>query len=164
MSIYGSELTFKEPQPDEVALTPELVAIIREHHKKSREHLYHLCVIAYGLRKHNLIKKKIGSGGNTQQRVYNNEFKTWYELNNLREVYGVISNFTQYAMAGRLLSYVRWQVGEKYIEKLPASMTALYAMSQILWEQGDTTDDVRRKLFSDVGKAPHRARGQVEAR
>jgi hypothetical protein len=150
MAIYSNKLTFKEPLPDEVALTPELVAIIRDHHKKSREHLFHLCVIAYGLRKHNLIKKKTGTGGNNQQRVYKAEFKVWYEQNNLREVYGVLSNFTQYAMAGRLLSYVRWQVGGEYIDRLPSSMTALYAMSQILWDQGDSTDAPRKKRFSDA--------------
>jgi hypothetical protein len=150
MPIYSNQLTFKEPQPDEVALSPELLAVIRDHHKKSREHLFHLCVIAYGLRKHNLIKKRTGSGGNTQQRVYKEEFKSWYEQNNLREVYGVLSNFTLYAMAGRLLCFVRWKVGDQYIDRLPSSMTALYAMSQILWDQGDSTDDKRRALFSDA--------------
>jgi hypothetical protein len=62
-------------------------------------------------------------------------------------VYGTLANFTLYAMAGRLLEYVRWQVAEKYIEHLPASMTALYALSQIVWEQGDKATDASRKLF-----------------
>jgi hypothetical protein len=50
-------------------------------------------------------------------------------------------------MAGRLLEYVRWQVGAKYIEHLPSSLTALYAISQILWSQGDKATDASRKLF-----------------
>jgi hypothetical protein len=147
MAIYSSQLTFQEPKKEEVELTDELVKVIREHHKKSREHLFHLCIIAYGLRTHNLVKAKSGAGGNAQGRVYKPVFKSWYESNSLEDVYGSLSNFTLYAMAGRLLTYVYRRVAEKYIEPLPASMTALYALSQIVWEQGDKATDASRKLF-----------------
>jgi hypothetical protein len=68
----------------------------------------------------------------------------------LEEVYGKEANFTKYAMSGRLLSYVAWQVDRKYIEHLPNSLTALYTCSRLLWDQGDTTTDTKRKKFSEL--------------
>jgi hypothetical protein len=147
MAIYSSQITFQEPKKEEVELTDELVKVIHEHHKKTRENLFYLCIIAYGLRKYNLVKAKSGAGGNAQGRVYKPVFKSWYESNSLEDVYGSLPNFTLYAMAGRLLTYVYRRVAEKYIAHLPASMTALYALSQIVWEQGDKATDASRKLF-----------------
>lgn len=147
MAIYSGKLTFLIPTKAQVALSDDLVNVIRDHQSKSREHLFHLCMIAYGLRTHNLVKAKSGAGGNAQGRVYKPEFKSWYESNSLDDVYGTLSNFTLYAMSGRLLNYVRWQLSEKYISHLPGSMTALYALSQIVWDQGDKASDASRKLF-----------------
>ena len=147
MAIYSDKITFKLPSAVEVALTDDLVSVIQSHHRKSREHMFHLCMIAYGLRTHNLMKRKSGAGGNNQGLVYKPQFIDWYDSNNLEDVYRKIENFLFYAMAGRLLNYVRWQVGAKYIEHLPSSLTALYAISQILWSQGDKATDASRKLF-----------------
>jgi hypothetical protein len=107
-------------------------------------------MIAYGLRRHNLISNKGKRGGNAQGKELKPEFKVWYEKHHLDEVYGKEANFTKYAMSGRLLSYVAWQVDKKYIEHLPSSLTALYTCSQLLWEQGDTTTDAKRKRFSEL--------------
>jgi hypothetical protein len=153
MAIYGSDLTFKRPTKAQVPLTDDLLSVIQLHHRKSREHLFHLCMIAYGLRTHNLTKPKSGAGGNVKGYVYKAAFKQWYEAN-LDDVYGTLSNFTHYAMAGRLLEYVRWQIGQKYIAQLPSSMTALYALSQIVWSQGDTATPDSRKLFDKALKHP----------
>jgi hypothetical protein len=147
MAIYRIQLTFRLPKKAQVELNDALVKVIHDHHRKSREHLFYLCMIAYGLRTYNLIRAKNGAGGNAQGRVYKPEFKSWYESNSLDDVYGTLSNFTLYAMAGRLLEYVRWQVAEKYIAHLPASITALYALSQIVWAQGDKATDASRKFF-----------------
>ena len=147
MTVYKNTLTFKLPSKAQVALTEDLVKVISEHHKKSREHLFHLCMIAYGLRTHNLVKTRGGAGGNAKGLTYKPAFKGWYETNNLDDVYGSWGNFAHYAMAGRLLEYVRWQVGEKYISRLPTSLTALYALSKIVWSQGDSATVVSRKLF-----------------
>ena len=54
MPIYGTALTFKDPTAAEVPLNEQLVKIIKTYHQKSREHLFHLCMIAYGLRRFNL--------------------------------------------------------------------------------------------------------------
>ena len=150
MPIYGTALTFKEPTAAEVPLNEQLVKIIKTHHQKSREHLFHLCMIAYGLRRHNLISNKGKRGGNAQGKELKSEFKVWFEKHHLDEVYGKEANFTKYAMSGRLLSYVAWRLNRKYIEHLPSSLTALYTCSQLLWEQGDTTTDAKRKRFSEL--------------
>jgi hypothetical protein len=147
MAIYGSDLTFKRPTKAQVPLTDDLLSVIHQHHSKSREHLFHLCMIAYGLRTHNLMKPKSGAGGNAQGRVYKPKFREWYSANNLVDVYGSLPNFTLYAMAGRLLEYVQWQVDTKHISNLPSSVTALYALSQIVWSQGDKATPESRKLF-----------------
>ena len=150
MPIYGTALTFKVPTAAEVPLNEQLVKVIKTHHQKSREHLFHLCMIAYGLRRNNLISNRGKRGGNAQGKELKPEFKAWYEKHHLEEVYGKEANFTKYAMSGRLLSYVAWQVDRKYIEHLPNSLTALYTCSQLLWEQGDTTTDAKRKRFSEL--------------
>jgi hypothetical protein len=147
MPIYGEKLTFKEPTAAQVALNERLVTVIKQHHQKSREHLFHLCMIAYGLRRHNLISNRGKRGGNAQGKEFKPQFKAWYEKHNLEEVYGTLGNFTHYAMSGRLLNYVAWQVDGKYIDQLPSSVTGLYACSQILWDQGDTTTQKRRDYF-----------------
>ena len=157
MGIYNNEvLTFKEPTAAEVALSPSLVSVIRNHNAKTREHLFHLCMIAYGLRKHNLMKKKSGAGGNASGLVMKPQFWSWYKANDLFEIYGSESNFILYAMSGRLLSYVRWQIGEIYVSHLPKSLTALHQCSRILWKNGDATDRPRRRLFLDALKTPIR--------
>ena len=147
MAIYSSQLTFRLPTKTQVELNDTLVKVIHDHHRKSREHLFHLCMIAYGLRTHNLMKPKRGAGGNKQGLVYKPQFIDWYGSNSLEDMYGTRQNFLLYAMAGRLLNYVRWQVGAKYIEHLPGSMTALYALSEIVWSQGDKATPASRKLF-----------------
>lgn len=147
MPIYGNTLTFKEPTAAQVPLNAQLVSIIRQHHQKSREHLFHLCMIAYGLRRHNLISNRGKRGGNAQGKEFKPQFKAWYAKNNLEEVYGTEGNFTLYAMSGRLLSYIAWQLDNKYIDRLPSSVTGIYACSQILWDQGDSTTQERKNYF-----------------
>ena len=148
MAIYSDKITFKLPSAVEVALTDDLLSVIQSHHRKSREHMFHLCMIAYGLRTHNFMKSKSGAGGTKKGLVYKPKFNEWYHANSLDDVYGNLkSNFLFYANAGRLLKYVHWQVGSKYIDHLPSSVTALYAISQILWSQGDKATDASRKLF-----------------
>ena len=81
MAIYSGHLTFKLPTKQQVALNNNLVEIIQEHHRKSRESLFHLYMIAYGLRTHNFIKSKSGAGGNAKGLVYKPAFSDWYQRN-----------------------------------------------------------------------------------
>ena len=156
MTYDALNLTFTEPTEADVALTDNLAKTIHQFQKQRREGLFHLCMIAYGLRRHNLEKSKSKQGGNARDQVYNATFKNWYEGKQLKEVYGELANFTLYAMSGRLLSYVRWQVDEKFIAALPASLGALYECSQILFTQGDSATDESRKRFERALKEPIR--------
>ena len=131
MQIYANVLTFKEPTAAEVPLNEELAVLIRTHHLKTREHLFHLCMLAYGLRRNNLISNRGKRGGNAQGKELKPEFKLWYETHNLEEIYGKESNFIKYAMSGRLLNYVAWQIGKKYIEQLPSSLTSFICLLSI---------------------------------
>lgn len=146
MPLY-SNLTYKEPSADEVPLSASLAKLIKTHHTKAKEHLHHLCIIAYGLRRHNLVTKKDGRGGNAKNKVYRPEFDAWYKKYQMDTVYGKLPNFTGYAMSGRLLHYVRWQVGEQYLKQLPASMIALRACANILWKNGDDASQEEKDYF-----------------
>lgn len=146
MTLY-SALTYKEPTAEQVALGAPLARLIKTHHSKAKSHLHHLCIIAYGLRRHNLITKKDGRGGNAKNKVYRPEFDAWYKKYEMDTIYGKLPNFTGYAMAGRLLHYVRWQVGEKYLNQLPSSMIALRACASILWKNGDDASQEEKDYF-----------------
>ena len=156
MAIYGSVLTFKAPTRAEVALTDELVAVIQSHHRKLREHLFHLCMIAYGLARHNLKKAKSGAGGNAQGKQYKPEFWDWYTKNGLNHIYGSDSNFSIYKEVGRLLEYVRWRVGKEYIDHLPGRLTPLYELSQIVFIQGGKATEESRNTFAKALLEPIR--------
>jgi len=159
--IYSTkQLTFLEPTKQEVSLTPQLASVIHSLHKQKRESMFHLCMIAYGLRKHNLKVLRSGRGGNARGQGYSTAFNAYYENNKLGEVYGSRENFTMYAMAGRLLTYVRWQLdaknGTNYINNLPASLTALYECSQILFTRGESATNDSRKRFQQALTKPLR--------
>ena len=137
MTYSTAALTFKEPTEAQVKLSAELAATIHDLNKKKRESFFHLCIIAYGLRKRNLEKAKGDRrGGNAKGEKYKGTFEAWYKKNNIEDAYGTLSNFTLYAMAGRLLNYIRWQLDEKYIARLPATLTVLYRLAQVLGEKG----------------------------
>ncbi len=137
MTYSTAALTFKEPTEAQVKLSAELAATIHDLNKKKRESFFHLCIIAYGLRKRNLEKAKGDRrGGNPEGEKYKGTFEAWYKKNKIEDAYGTLPNFTLYAMAGRLLNYIRWQLDEKYIARLPATLTSLHRLSQVLGERG----------------------------
>jgi len=152
MSLYSikSQLTYRAPPAAAVPLNHELASTIRSFEKSRRESLHHLCLIAYGLRRSNLVKTK-GRGGNAQGQILSDRFKAWYKNERLSEVYGSESNFTTYAMCGRLLEYTRWQIdrkkGSRFIDALPASLGTMYEISKVLWQQGDKTTPEGRETY-----------------
>jgi len=162
-TTYSSNhpLTFREPTAAEVELSPELAQTIKAFGKSMRESLFHICVIAYGIRRRNLRKRRKGEwGGNANNQRYKDEFKKWYLENDLQSVYGKETNFTKHAMVGRLLTWVRWQIdparGQQYIDRLPHSLSALYELQSIIWKHGDTATDEGRKTFRDLMVMPIR--------
>lgn len=149
------ELTYREPTAAEVALTSDLAKTIKAFGKTMRESLFHICLIAYGIRRRNLRKIRKGErGGNQQGQKYKEEFTKWYEENDLKSVYGTLSSFTKYAMAGRLLTFTRWQInrhkGFDYIDRLPHHLSALYELQKIIWESGDTATNEGRQRYKDL--------------
>lgn len=110
-AIYSVDhaLNYLVPAEDEVLLTAELAKTIQSFGKIKKDALHHLCIIAYGIRRQNLIKVT-GRGGNQRGEAYKDEFRAWYEQYKISDVYGSLSGFTQYAMTGRLLTYTKWQV------------------------------------------------------
>lgn len=154
MTVYSidSALTYRAPPAESIPLDRHLASTIRSFQKTRRESLHHLCLIAYGLRRSNLVKSD-GRGGNAQGQTLSPEFKAWYRAEKLVEVYGSESNFTTYAMCGRLLEYTRWQVdkgkGTRFIDALPASLGTMYEISKVLWEQGDKTKPEGRERYKD---------------
>lgn len=149
------ELTYREPTAAEVALTSDLAKTIKAFGKTMRESLFHICLIAYGIRRRNLRKIRKGErGGNQQGQKYKEEFTKWYEENDLKSVYGTLSSFTKYAMAGRLLTFTRWQInrhkGFNYIDRLPHHLSALYELQKIIWESGDTATEEGRQRYKDL--------------
>ena len=145
-----TELTYRTPRSTEIPLNQSLASTIRSFQKSRRESLHHLCLLAYGLRRSNLVKTK-GRGGNAQGQILSDRFKAWYKNEKLAEVYGSESNFTTYAMCGRLLEYTRWQLdkkkGSKFIDALPASLGTMYEISKVLWRQGDKTTPKGRETY-----------------
>jgi len=63
----------------------------------------------------------------------------WCAKHKLEVVYGSLANFTSYGFAGRLIIYVRWQLpeGEKYPDRLPASVRGLCELSHVLGGRGE---------------------------
>ena len=156
-TVYSIDhpLDFNEPRDEELVLGQELADTIKAFGKKQRESLFHLCIIAYGIRQKNLMKAT-KRGGNQRGQSYKQQFKAWYEQYQISQVYGNLSNFTLYCMAGRLLHYTRWQKGEVYVDRLPSSLGALYALSTVVWDQGESATDKSRQDFHELLITPVR--------
>ena len=118
------------PGDNRVALSKSLANELRRHKQKSRDHLFELYLLAAGIRQEYI---------NPANGHYSDEFNSWYTSENLKDVFGKLSNFTKYASAGEAIAYVA-ELGstpKKYLPNLPTSMTALYEISQIIKRHPD---------------------------
>jgi hypothetical protein len=118
------------PGENRVALSKSLATELRRHKQKSRDHLFELYLLAAGIRQEYL---DLANGH------YSDEFNSWYTSENIKDVFGKLSNFTKYASAGEAIAYVA-ELGstpKKYLPNLPTSMIALYAISQIIKRHPD---------------------------
>ena len=118
------------PGDNRVALSKSLANELRRHKQKSRDHLFELYLLAAGIRQEYI---------NPANGHYSDEFNSWYTSENLKDVFGKLSNFTKYAFAGEAIAYVA-ELGstpKKYLPNLPTSMIALYAISQIIKRHPD---------------------------
>ena len=79
------------PGDNRVALSKSLANELRRHKQKSRDHLFELYLLAAGIRQEYI---------NPANGHYSDEFNSWYTSENLKDVFGKLSNFTKYAFAG----------------------------------------------------------------
>ena len=112
------------PGNNRVDLSKSLAKELRYHKQKSRDHLFELYLLAAGIRQEYL---------NPANGHYSDEFNSWYTSENLKDVFGKLSNFTKYASAGEAIAYVAklGSTPKKYLPNLQSSMIALYEISQI---------------------------------
>jgi hypothetical protein len=153
------ELLASRSRTYEFELNQDTAQSIKSIGKSMRDNMFQLCLIAYGIRRKSLRKARKGErGGNAQKEVYKDEFNKWFASNDLQTVYGKVTNFTKYAMAGRLLTWVRWQInpdkGLEYLDRLPHSISTLYALQSIIWTNGDKATDEGRRNFKDLIRKP----------
>jgi hypothetical protein len=136
------------PGDNAVALTDDLVETIKHHFDLDKDNRFKLFTLAAGIR-----KKYI----NKTNSAYLPEFESWYQKNEMDELFGSLANFTKYAAAGEVVAYTAnggassghaqyARPPEEYLKELPVSLGALYEISGILGEKFKKTKD-GKELF-----------------
>lgn len=122
---------FTIPGANRVTLSSSLASELKSHKQKSRDHMFELYLLAAGIRDQYL---------NTKNGHYSDDFTKWYQSENLKEVFGELSNFTKYALCGTAISYVatKTENPKEYLKQLPVSLTALYEVHHIASRHPDT--------------------------
>ena len=112
------------PGKNRTALSKSLADELRQHKRKTREHVFELYLLAAGIRRAHLT---------TTADRYSKEFYLWYASENLHEVFGQLPNFTKYASAGEVISIIAGSSSKikNQLNKLPTSMNALYEIYHI---------------------------------
>lgn len=120
------------PGANSIALDKQSADQIKNRFDAEKENLFQLCLIAAAIR-----KKGLNAKGH-----YSSEFEDWWKKNELTKLFGQQSNFTKYASAGEVIDHVaRMTNGEIYIQKLPRSLSALYAIHAILKDPQEKKED-----------------------
>lgn len=126
-------LRYSIPGDNSIALTDALAGKIRKHFSTDRENRFQLFLLAAGIRKRYLKKKG-------EREEYDEEFREWYQTNEMDKLIGQLPNLTKYSLAGEVVAYTAsMKDSEKYLSQLPTSMRALYSASLLLQKD--------RKLF-----------------
>ena len=122
---------FSVPGDNKVTISSSLEEEIKSHFNADRQNRFRLYVLSSGIRSKYLDEK-------TQK--YSDEFLKWYDKAGMKNLFGSIANFTKYASAGDVVSFVAFSTSnpEKYIHQLPVSVGALYEISIILKSSEDT--------------------------
>jgi hypothetical protein len=106
-----------------ILLDSNLANEIRGNFDNLREHRFKVCSIASIIRNEYMDEKS----------QYPKVFRDWYKTNKLDELFGKEANFTKYANAGDVITYVKTKSNaEKLLKQLPHAIGALYEASQIL--------------------------------
>jgi len=113
------------PGDNMVVLSSELAKQIKRHFKKDRDNRFELFLLSHAIREKYLDKKA---------NDYTEEFRDFYEQQDLESIYGKLANFTKYASAGSVIEYVKSSTSDpdKYLNQLPVGVNALYEISLII--------------------------------
>lgn len=116
---------FELPGDNAVTISDELAKEIKRHFKRDRDNRFKLFLLSQGIRAKYLDPTK---------NEYSDEFRDWYTRSGVEQLFGKLPNFTRYAAAGEVISYVATDTSnpKKYLAQLPTSMNALYEISQII--------------------------------
>ncbi|MCL7409444.1 hypothetical protein [Marivivens donghaensis] len=122
---------FSIPGDNQVTISSKLEAELKSHFHTDRRNRFRLYVLSSGIRRKYLDE-------NAQK--YTDEFLKWYDKAGMKKLFGSIANFTKYASAGDVISYVASETSdpEKYLNQLPVSVGALYEISMILKASEET--------------------------
>lgn len=102
-----------------IVLDQTLVDEFKSYQKNIRDNTIAMAEKAYHIRNQYL---------SADGKKYDEEFHKWWSLHNLNSVFGGRSNFTKWAKSGEVLEKAKF---DKYSEKLPHSLNALYEVSQL---------------------------------
>jgi len=120
-------LRYSIPGDNSVSLTATLANTIRKHFAQDRDNRFQLFLLAAGIRRRYLKKK-----GDREE--YDQAFHDWYQQHEMGKLFGQLSNFTKYSLAGEVVAHTASKVksSDRYLPQLPTSMRSLYAASQLL--------------------------------
>ncbi len=123
--VSDRSVDYRIPGDNQVALSDDLVTEIRDRFRQDRENRFQLFLLAAGMRNRYL---------NKATNSYEKEFSDWYTKKKMNDLFGGLSNFTKYASAGDVVAHVASSSSDpqKFLDRLPVSVGALYEISQIL--------------------------------
>lgn len=125
-------LRYSIPGANSVALSDALAKKIKKHFAGERQNRFQTFLLAAGIRRRYLLK-------NGDKEQYDKAFSDWYRKNEMGKLFGQLPNFTRYALSGEVVAHVATSTTNprRYLDQLPLSMSALYAVSQLLQRDKD---------------------------
>jgi hypothetical protein len=128
--IEFNSADYQIPGDNQITLSKELEADLRNRFKKDRDNRFHIYLIASGIRRKYL---DVATG------AYSSEFQKWYKSAKMADLFGSLQNFTKYAMSGEVVNHVGTKTSnpEKYLQNLPLVVGSLYELSMILKQDED---------------------------
>lgn len=128
--------TYRLPPGADLTLKDSLSARLKELWTSAAQNSFDLYLYAAGLRKRYLDPKT----GN-----YKDEFREWYEKQELELLLGKMPSFTKYALAGEAVNFIANEFHQgKYVDQLPITRNALYEIWHLI---GITSVSDLEKLF-----------------
>jgi hypothetical protein len=106
-----------------ITLDETLVEEFKGYQKNIRDNTVAMAEKAYDIRSQYL---------SADGRKYDEVFEKWWNVHNLKKVFGKRANFTKWAMSGEALAKAEFS---KYSDHMPTTLTGLYEVSQLTPEE-----------------------------